>query len=106
MALIRATAEATDNDEYNVRIGIQWTGHLKYRDQRPLMILTRDSLGLTYDGASTPLHTFTPVETTVNAAEADLDYYWHVHDLARDCVNQGGIQNVLLIQPPARDRDA
>jgi hypothetical protein len=32
-----------------------------------------------------------------------LDFYWHVHDFAEDCVNQGGISNVLMIQPPERD---
>lgn len=96
MALIKATAEAAHNDEYDIRVGINWTG------SDPLVILTMDTLGSTYDGVSTPLHRYTPVETTVNAAEPDLDYYWHVHDLARDCVNQGGISNVLMIQPPPR----
>ncbi len=94
MALLRATAEATDNDEYDVRVGIAWTGEV------PLCILTTDNQGFTYDGVSTPLHRYTPVETTVNAVEPALDYYWHVHDLAQDCINQGGISNVRLIQPP------
>jgi hypothetical protein len=96
MALVRATAEATNDDEYDLRVGINWTG------KQPLIILTMNNLGFTYDGASTPLHSFSPVETTVNATEPDLDYYWHVHDLAQDCVNQGGISNVLMIQPPPR----
>lgn len=97
MALIRTTAEATGNDEYDVRVGIAWTGG------NPLMILTTDTQGFTYDGVSTPLHRYTPVETTVNASEPDFDYFWHVHDLAQDCVNQGGISNVLMIRPPDRD---
>lgn len=97
MALIRATAEATDNDEYDVRVGIEWGG------EQPLTILTTDSNGFTYGGVSTPLHRYTPVETTVNAVEPSLDYYWHVHDLAQDCVNQGGISNVRMIQPPERN---
>lgn len=97
MALIRTTAEATGNHEYDVRVGIAWTGG------NPLMILTKDTQGFTYDGVSTPLHRYTPVETTVNAGEPDLDYFWHVHDLAQDCVNQGGISNVLMICPPDRD---
>lgn len=42
----------------------------------------------------------------MNAIEPALDYYWHVHDLAQDCVNQGGISNVLLIRPPAREDQA
>lgn len=31
-----------------------------------------------------------------------LDFYWHVHDLALDCVNQGGISNLRMIHPPER----
>lgn len=100
MALVRTTAEATDNDEYDVRVGVEWTG------EQPLTILTKDNFGYAYDGVSVPLHHYTPVETTVNAVEPDLDYFWHVHDLAQDCVNQGGISNVLMIQPPARDESA
>lgn len=100
MALIRATAGATDNDEYDVRVGIEWTG------EEPLSILTTDNHGFTYDGVSIPLHRYTPVETTVNAIEPDLDYYWHVHDLAQDCVNQGGVSNVRMIQPPEREDHA
>ncbi|WP_222844637.1 hypothetical protein [Saccharomonospora sp. CUA-673] len=94
MALVRATAQATGNDEYDVQVGIVWTGG------EPLTILTTDNYGLPYDGVSTPLHRYTPVTTTVNAAASDLDYYWYVHDLAQDCVNQGGISNVHMIRPP------
>jgi hypothetical protein len=100
MALIRITAEATDNDEYDVRLGIDWSG------EQPLAILTKDNMGSTYDGVSTPLHRYTPVETTVNAVEPALGFYWHVHDFAEDCVNQGGVSNVRMIQPPARDESA
>lgn len=97
MGLIRATANATGNDEYDVRVGIEWAG------DQPLTILTKDDFGHPYEGVSTPLHRYTPVETTVNAVESDLDYYWQVHDLAQDCVNQGGISNVRMIHPPERD---
>lgn len=97
MALIRTTAEATGNDEYNVRVGIKWLG------EEPLAILPTSDWGTTYAGESTPLHRFTPVETTVNATEPELDFHWHVHDLAQDCVNQGGISDVTLIKPPPRE---
>lgn len=100
MAMIRVMAAATGNDEYDVRVGIGWSG------DQPLVILTKGNSGFTYDGVSTPLHHYTPVETTVNAVEPDLDYYWHVHDLAQDCVNQGGVSNVRMIQPPARAEQA
>jgi hypothetical protein len=95
MALIRASAAATDNDEYDVRVGINWAG------VQPLRIFPPSDFGRSYY-AATPLHSYTPVENTVNATEPDLDYHWHVHDLARDCVNQGGVSNVVMIRPPAR----
>src|SRR5699024_5163002 len=71
MALIRATAGATANDEYALRVGIEWNGEL------PLAILTRNNFNHVYDGASIPLHRYTPVENTVNARGPDLDYHWH-----------------------------
>jgi len=95
MALIRTTAQATGNDEYDIRAGISWTG------EQPLTILTVDNQGFTFDGVSTPLHRYTPVETTVNATGHTLDYHEHVRDLALDCVNQGGISNLIMIRPPA-----
>ena len=97
MALTRATAEATGNDEYDIRVGIEWSGG------QPLTILSKDNMGFTYDGVSTPLHRYTPVETTVNAMEPAVDFHWSVRDLAQDCVNQGGISNVLMILPLARE---
>lgn len=100
LALARITAETTGNDEYDVRLGIEWAG------EQPLTFLTKDNMGFTYDGVSVPLHRYTPVETTVNAIEPAADFFWHVHDFAQDCVNQGGISNVLMIQPPARDEPA
>jgi hypothetical protein len=97
MALVRITAEATGNDEYDIRIGIDWSG------EQSLSILTKDNHGFAYDGVSTPLHLYTPVDTTVNAVEPASEFHWHVHDLAQDCINQGGISNVLMIRPPERD---
>lgn len=97
LALVRKAAEASDNDDYDLRLGIEWTG------EQPLIILTVDAGGYTYDGGSIPLHRYTPVEATVNASEPDEDFHRHVHDFAQDCVNQGGVSNLLLIRPPARD---
>lgn len=94
MALLRTTAETTGVAEYDVRVGIEWEG------EQPLVILTKDTMGFTYRDGSTPLHRYTPVETTINAQGPEADFRQHVHDLAQDCVNQGGISNLLLIQPP------
>jgi len=97
MALVRRGSAGTGNDDYDIRVGIEWSG------DGPMTILTRDTSNQVYDGASIPVFRYTPVETTIDAAASDFDYYWSVHDLARDCINQGGISNVLLIQPPEVD---
>jgi len=94
MALVRTSADGTGRDEYDIRVGIEWTG------DGPLTIWAKDTMGFPYDGSSIPLARFTPVETTVDAALPKLDFYQEVHDLAQDCINQGGLSNVLLIQPP------
>lgn len=97
MALLRTTAGMAGTTEYDVRVGVEWEG------EPALMILTNDTMGFTYRDVSTPLHRYTPVETTINAQASETDFFRHVHDLAQDCVNQGGISNLLLIQPPTRD---
>lgn len=70
MALVRATAQATGNDEYGVRVSINWT------DEQPIKMVEADMFGDADDSRSTPLHRFTPVEATMNAAESDIDYHW------------------------------
>lgn len=100
MALLRSTAEATDNDEYDVRVGIDWRG------EQPLTIFTQDDFDFSDEEGSVPLHRYAPVETTVDASAPDADFHQRVHDLALDCVNQGGISNVRVIPPPARDEQA
>lgn len=98
MALIQATARALHHDEYDVRIGIEWSG------ERPLTVLTVDGTGYTYDGVSTPLRTFTSVRSTVTASAADAAFHRQLHELAEDCVNQGGVTYLHAIHPlPADD---
>lgn len=95
MSLLRLTAEATGNDEYEIRVGIEWTGG------EPLMILTRDNTGYIFDRVSTPLHVYAPVQASVNAAASEGEYHQAVYDLAKDCVNQGGVSNLRLISSPS-----
>jgi hypothetical protein len=99
LALVRVTADVTDNDEYDVRVGVVWSG------DEPMKILTQHMVDYPDEAFWTPVHQYTPVETTVDAREPDLDYYWDVHDLAEDCVNQGGVAHVQLIRPPQRNQD-
>lgn len=95
MGLIRAVSERRGANEYDVRIGIEWTGG------GPLIIQTVDNSGYVYDGTSFPLARYNPVLVTVRADADSLDYYQQVHDLAEDCINQGGLTNVRLISPPS-----
>lgn len=93
-ALVRVTATALHHGEYDVCMGVRWTG------QQPLTVLTVDRHGFTYDGLSTPLSTYTPVRSTINAAASDEEFHRPVHELAQDCVNQGGITNLHVIAEP------
>lgn len=93
MALVRATAQVMGGQEYDVKVGIRWTG------QEPLMIMSKDQHGIDLDSSILPLHNFIPVEATVNAAAPNADFQQNVYELAEDCINQGGISTVLLITP-------
>ncbi len=99
MALVRATAAASGTTDYDIRIGIDWTG------EHPLVIETVDQHGFPFSATSIPMQVYTPVETTVAAAAADQEYLRQVHDLAQDCVNQGGVSNLRLIKRPDDDVD-
>jgi hypothetical protein len=94
MALARATAAASGTTDYDIRVGIDWTS------EHPLVIEAVDELGYPFSGTSIPMAAYTPVETTVAAAAAEEDYLRQVHDLAQDCVNQGGVSNLRLIKQP------
>ncbi|WP_300343898.1 ATP-binding protein [Nesterenkonia sp.] len=93
MALVRAAARTTHHDEYDVRVGVEWSG------EQALSILTVDGSGYTYDGVSTPLRSFTSVRSTVTAAVSDTNFHRQVHELAEDCVNQGGLTYLQVIEP-------
>lgn len=93
MALVHANAQALHQDEYDVRVGIEWAG------EQPLSILTVDGSGFTYDGVSTPLRAFTSIRSTVRASASAADFHRQVYELAEDCVNQGGLTHLHVINP-------
>lgn len=95
MALIRTWSKELGLGEYEVRIGIEWPS------SAPLLIQTVDQSGYPFDGTSVPLNRYTPVEVTVNSAASDPEFFRQVHQIAEDCVNQGGITNLRMIRPPA-----
>ena len=96
-ALIRATATALHHGEYDVCIGVVWTG------EEHLKVLTVDGMGFVYDGVSTPLSNYSPVRSTIDAAASDAAFHQQVHELAQDCVNQGGITHLHVIKQPAAE---
>lgn len=95
MALIRVASSSMSLSEYDVKIGIEWLG------EAPLQVQSVDSRGYRFDSA-TPLVQYSPVFATVSADTSPLDFYWRVHDLAEDCINQGGVADVVMIRPPSR----
>ena len=49
-----------------------------------MRILTVDNSNRIYDGVSTPIHRYTPVEMTINARKSGSEGLQYIHDLARD----------------------
>jgi hypothetical protein len=93
-AIIRATAATLNHGEYDVSVGVEWTGEM------PLRVLTVDGMGFSYNGVSTPLSTYTPVRAMINAASSDQEFHQQVYELAQDCVNQGGITYLHIVEVP------
>jgi hypothetical protein len=91
MALARAAGRFLKTDEYETRIGIEWNG------DSPLIIQADD---LALDGTSLPIARYSPVAATVRTHADEASFAHQVHDLAEDCVNQGGIMDLQLIRPP------
>lgn len=98
-ALIRATATVLHHGEYDVSVGLAWTG------EEHLKLLTVDGMGFTYDGVSTPLTHYSPVRSTIDAAASDVAFHQQVHELAQDCVNQGGITHLHVIDEPPTEAE-
>lgn len=98
MALVRAMMKKSGSNEFDIRVGIDWRG------EQPLEILGIVDNKELHEKATIPLNTYTPIELTVNTAESDVKFKRHVYDLAKDCVNQGGVLDLRWICPP-KDED-
>lgn len=102
MAVVRAAAEVSQNGEYELRVGILFTG-----TEEPLRIITTDRSGWLYRDGSTPLHRFSPIELTFDARAEHRAFYQTVYELSEDLINQGGLSNLQLMDtqenwmPPA-----
>ena len=94
--LLRATAQQLGTSDYDLQIGVEWAG-----DER-LEFAVPDPHFADYtiapDGSS-PVQ-FEPVRSTVRADADDQQFRRHVHELALDCVNQGGLAHTTIITAP------
>jgi hypothetical protein len=93
MGLIRAVGLTVGAIDYEVRVGIEWTGEepqtFYYREQR---------IDFDTEAGVVPIHRFVPVEATVEIRDLDeATYFQQVRILAEDAVNQGGVTDLQLI---------
>jgi hypothetical protein len=91
MALIRVASRKAGTTEYELLVGVEWSG------PSPLVIQTVDQSGHRYDGTSIPLVRYTSVSATVAADASDAEYGQRVYEIAEDCINQGGISSIRMI---------
>jgi len=92
MGLMLAVSEEVPVREYEVQVGVEWTG-------APLVIWSFDDRGRLSTAFSTPLGRYLPVIRTVTMDCSDEEFIQQVHDVAQDCINQGGILRVGTIYP-------
>ena len=91
-ALVRASAAHHRADEFEVRLGIEWTG------PEPLQIQTVDNFDWPLPDISVPLARYTPVVMSMRAAVDEATFRDQLCGLAEDVVNQGGVQNLRTMR--------
>lgn len=89
MALVRTMGARIGSVDYEVRIGIEWTG------QEQMIMQTVDNMGFPFTETSIPMHQFTHVEATVPIVD-DKRFLHEVRILIQDCINQGGVTNLRI----------
>lgn len=92
MGMVRTVGQAVGAVDYEVRIGIEWTG------DQPLTYYYQEYLtGLDTETAVLPIHRFAPVEATIAVRDLDDEsYFQQVRLLAEDAINQGGVSDLQL----------
>jgi hypothetical protein len=90
MGLVRTVGGHIGSVDYEIRVGIEWTG------QDQMIMQTVDNLGFPFAGTSIPMYRFSPVEATIEIGIEDERFLHEVRILIQDCVNQGGITNLRI----------
>lgn len=99
MAMVRRHAEVLGLDEYDVRVGIEWSG------EERLQILGMDGRTQSLvEQPHMPLRQFTPVRASINAAALNAQFQQSVIDIGQDCINQGGLTVLKVIKPAATEK--
>jgi hypothetical protein len=97
MALLRQASTHFGGGDYDLRVGIEWAG----AQTQPLVIAATDSAGHPTTDRSIPLYRYSPVMMTVRTDVEYDGFQEQVWTLAEDVVNQGGVQDLVAINPPA-----
>lgn len=88
MALVRKTSAQVNGGDYDIRIGIEWSGNES---------LTFDAHGSWGSYTSAVLPAYTPIRLTAPTGGSSDDFYDAVHQLVRDAVNQAGAHEPQLM---------
>jgi hypothetical protein len=94
MAIVRAVSESRGTSEYELRLGIESPG------ESPLEILNVGETGSVHRELTLPIHSFTPIMSTVTADVSLGEFHKRVQQLAVDCINQGGLTNLNAVRNP------
>ncbi|MBF4459390.1 ATP-binding protein [Pseudoclavibacter sp. VKM Ac-2867] len=95
IALAKVAGDAQGAGGYEIRVGMEWRG------DAPIMLLDRDRFGYTSTDRATPLASFSPVDMSIDVSGPEAALQNQVFELARDCVNQGGIAVVDSVPEPS-----
>lgn len=93
-ALIHAGHEVLGHEEYDMRIGIEWLG------SDPLRIMGLGWAGHVYEAGSIPLRRYSPVRNTLTPSALQADFQRQVRMVAEDCINQGGLTELIVVKDP------
>ncbi|GAA2275576.1 hypothetical protein GCM10009853_032130 [Glycomyces scopariae] len=91
LCLVRAVASRTGSVEYEVRVGLApWRNELR-------MVAADFDPGLR-DNHAEVIQIFEPVDTTITLDAGLSGLLTQTEQLARDCINQGGIDELMLLR--------